>query len=185
MTCIVGYIDKQENKVYMGGDSAGANSSWDLTVRADEKVFKNGDYLMGFTTSFRMGQLLRYAFNPPVPEKGEDLKKFMTTKFVDAVRQCLKDGGYAHKDKETEYGGTFLVGYKGHLFQIEDDYQVCIPSDGYIACGCGDLIARGALYGLEQGFCDPLPSDIKVKCALGAAERFSAGVRSPFVILSE
>jgi hypothetical protein len=166
----------------MGGDSAGSNSNWELTVRADEKVFKNGDYLMGFTSSFRMGQLLRYSFNPPVPEEGEDLNKFMATKFVDEVRKCLKNGGYAQKNNEEESGGTFLVGYKGHLFEIEDDYQVCISVDNYNACGCGDQIAKGALYGLEYMNLNPT---MKVNRALEAAEKFNAGVRSPFVIISE
>lgn len=184
MTCIVGYIDKQERKVYMGGDSAGVTGGYSLMVRADEKVFKNGDYLMGFTSSFRMGQLLRYAFVPPVPEEGEDINKFMVTKFIDAVRKCLKDGGYAQKDKEEESGGTFLVGYKGHLFEIDDDYQVGIPVDGFASVGCGEQIAKGALFSMNQYWDKSVPTEEKVRCALEAAERFSAGVRNPFVILN-
>ena len=184
MTCIVGYVDKLSNKVYIGGDSAGMGSYYDLTIRSDEKVFKNGDYLMGFTSSFRMGQLLRYSLNPPNLELGEDINKFMCTKFVDAVRQCLKDGGYASKDKEEESGGTFLVGYKGHLFRVEDDYQVAIPADGYVAIGCGDLIAKGAMYVMDEYFVTKSP-ETKVRCALLATERFSAGVSGPFVVLSE
>ena len=58
MTCIVGLV--HEGVVYIGGDSAGVGGM-SLTVRADEKVFQNGEFLMGFTTSFRMGQLLRYS----------------------------------------------------------------------------------------------------------------------------
>ena len=181
MTCIVGYVDKLENKVYIGGDSAGVGG-YNLTVRSDEKVFKNGDYLMGFTSSFRMGQLLRYAFTPPVLEEGENINKFMCTKFIDAVRQCLKDGGYASKDKEEESGGTFLVGYKGRLFEIENDYQVAIHADGYATVGCGDQIANGALYAVDNY---SITTTSKLTIALEAAERFSAGVRSPFLILSE
>ena len=52
MTCIVGLIDGR--RVWMGGDSAGV-SGLDITVRADAKVFRNGDFLIGFTSSFRMG----------------------------------------------------------------------------------------------------------------------------------
>ena len=57
MTCIVGLIDGR--RVWMGGDSAGV-SGLDITVRADAKVFRNGDFLIGFTSSFRMGQLLAF-----------------------------------------------------------------------------------------------------------------------------
>lgn len=62
MTCIVGLVDK--GSIYMGGDSAGV-AGLSVTTRADEKVFLNGPFIMGFTTSFRMGQILRYKFVPP------------------------------------------------------------------------------------------------------------------------
>lgn len=58
MTCIVGLVDG--DRVILGGDSAGI-AGWHLQLRADEKVFRNGPYAIGFTTSFRMGQILRYA----------------------------------------------------------------------------------------------------------------------------
>ena len=43
MTCIVGLV--HEGVVYIGGDSAGVGGM-SLTVRADEKVFRNGEFLM-------------------------------------------------------------------------------------------------------------------------------------------
>ena len=177
MTCIVGLVE--DGTVYMGGDSAGV-AGFDMTVRADEKVFHNGGYLMGFTSSFRMGQLLRYAFEPPEIKDGEEINKFMATRFVDAVRQCLKDGGYARKKDEEEIGGAFLVGYKGHLFTIHSDYQVAISSFKFDVVGCGESYAKGALYSIEPG----LSPEVKVEMALRAAEQFSAGVRRPFTILS-
>ena len=68
-----------------------------LVVRADEKVFRNGDFLMGFTTSFRMGQLLRYKLNPPRRHPDDRVAKYMVVDFIDAVRECLKAGGWASK----------------------------------------------------------------------------------------
>ena len=122
MTCIVGLVD--DGRVWMGGDSAGV-AGWDLTVRADRKVFRNGPYVMGFTSSFRMGQLLRHGFEPPSPpEQPGDLEAFMATTFIDAVRERLKAGGWAVKNLEQEQGGTFLVGVSGRLFEIGSDYQV-------------------------------------------------------------
>ena len=124
MTCIVGLV--HEGVVYIGGDSAGVGGM-SLTVRADEKVFQNGDFLMGFTTSFRMGQLLRYSLKPPRTHPDDDIHQYMVVDFVNAVRGCLKAGGYASKEHEVESGGTFLVGYAGHLFTVDSDYQVGIP----------------------------------------------------------
>ena len=110
MTCIVGLV--HEGSVYIGGDSAGV-AGYGLTVRADEKVFTNGDFVMGFTSSFRMWQLLRYSLKPPKYHPDVDLIEYMVTAFVNAVRECLKTGGYAKKDKEEETAGTFLVGFRG------------------------------------------------------------------------
>ena len=175
MTAIVGLV--HTGTVYIGGDSAGA-SGWSLTVRADSKVFHNNGYLFGFTTSFRMGQLIRYALKPPKPVG--DIERFMATKFIDSVREALKAGGWARRDSEREEGGTFLVGVKGRLFTVHDDYQVAQTADGYAAVGSGDDTALGALFATARTGLGPRK---RVLLALAAAERFSAGVRAPFICL--
>jgi len=173
VTCIVGLVD--DGDVYIGGDSAGVSNSW-LSLHANRKVFTNGPYVVGFTSSFRMGQLLRYALKPPPPpERGLD--RFMVTTFVDAVRRCLKDGGLAKKENEVETGGAFLVGVSGRLFAVYGDYQVTEEVGSYDAVGSGASIALGAMYATEG----LLPRD-RLRLALGAAERFSTYVRRPFTI---
>lgn len=175
MTCIAGLV--HDGKIWIGGDSAGVGD-YALTVRADRKVFVNDGFVMGFTSSFRMGQLLRHAFTPPRPQPDEDLDRFMVTSFVDGVRDCLKRGGYAEKHNEVETGGVFLVGHAGRLFRIDSDYQVGEAADGFDAVGCGSDIALGSLHSTANGFA---PRE-RVRMALTAAERFSAGVRGPFHI---
>lgn len=176
MTCIVGLV--AEGKVLIGGDSAGVDERYALTVRADRKVFRNGPFLMGFTSSFRMGQLLAHAFRPPQRYPDQDLHAFMVTAFVDEVRRCLKDGGFARKENEVESAGAFLVGYEGRLFHVDGDYQVGENAAGFAACGCGDLIAMGSLFSTKGR-----PSEERILQALAAAEAFSAGVRAPFHII--
>lgn len=175
MTCIVGLV--KDGTVWLGGDSAGVGG-WDLTIRADAKVFTNGPFLMGFTTSFRMGQILRYALDVPDQSHKQDDFAFMVTTFVDAVRGALKRGGYAKKENEHESGGQFLVGYKGVLYEIGGDYQVALPTHGFAAVGCGDQVAHGSLYSTMGQ-----PPRDRVVRALEAAEQFSAGVRAPFHVL--
>lgn len=176
MTAIVGLVHNGE--VHIGGDSAGVGG-YRLTVRADMKVFRNGPYLFGFTTSFRMGQLIRWSLSAPEPDG--DLERFMCTTFIDAVRECLKAGGFAKKNLEQEEGGTFLVGVAGRLFTVHSDYQVGEAADGYAAVGCGDELALGALFATEQTQLSPQE---RLELALEAAERFSAGVRAPFAYMS-
>lgn len=176
MTCIVALVE--DSIVYVGGDSAGA-SGWDIATRADEKIFRNGDALWGYTSSFRMGQLLRYSFTfPPHPED-VSLGRFMCTTFINAVRDCLKAGGYARKTSEQEEGGIFIVGYRRRIFRVDSDYQVAEMVHNFDAVGCGAPIALGALYATRQVSLSPRQ---RVHDALEAAAEFSNGVRGPFHI---
>lgn len=182
MTCIVG-LECPDGRVIIGGDSAGV-SGWDLDVRADTKVFTRGAMAYGFTTSFRMGQILRYAKGQAldgVMAFDADVDAWMATTFVDAVRKALKTGGYARKVNEEETGGTFLVGVAGRLYCVQGDYQVERTVSGFNAVGCGAAYALGAMWVQGAGM-DAMPVGAAshiVTHALEAAERFSAGVRGP------
>lgn len=176
MTCIVGLVEN--GVVYIGGDSS-AVSGWDLLLRKDRKVFRVGEALLGFTSSFRLGQLLRDTFLPPVMEENVNIEQYMTTTFVNAVRTCLKDGGFAQKKNEQESAGTFLVGFRGHLFRIADDYQVGETLHDYDAVGSGDGVALGSLYTTAH-LPTPLPPSTRIELALLAAEQHNIGVRGPF-----
>lgn len=173
MTAIAGLV--HNGIAYIGGDSAGVGG-WSLQVRADTKVFRNGPYVCGFTSSFRMGQLIRYG---KLPRPGANLERFMATTFVDAVRETLKVGGWATRVNEHESGGQFLVGVAGRLFAVYEDYQVAEPSDGIAAVGCGQDLVLGALYATAGEH-----PKRRIQTALEAAERFSAGVRGPFITLT-
>jgi hypothetical protein len=177
VTCIVGLVDKG-GSVWMGADSAGVDGALNLSVRTDGKLFQNGPFLIGFTSSFRMGQILQHALKPPEPNGGE-LHRFMVTSFVDAVRACLKSGGFARKECEVETGGAFLVGVGGRLFEIASDYQVGENADPFNAVGSGAAVALGALHATRSL---PWSPAVRLRRALEAAERFNAGVRGPFII---
>lgn len=174
MTCIVGLEDK--GLVYIGGDSAGI-SGLSISIRADEKVFINGPFVMGFTSSFRMGQLLRYKFDPPNHPNGIDDMRYMVTTFIDSIRKCFFDNGFG--SREDNQGGTFLVGYKGKLYTIEADFQVARATVPYDAVGSGTDLALGAMHATPK----KKPID-RIKGALEAASTFNAGVSAPFLVLS-
>jgi len=177
MTCIVGLLNK--GKVYIGGDSAGV-AGLDVSIRKDPKVFRNGKMLFGYTTSFRMGQLIRFSLKIPDHPHGMDDYEYMGTKFLDAVRKCLKDGGYSEINNNTEKGGKFLVGYNKKLYEIESDFQVALPSRNYLSVGCGSSYALGTLK-VNSYIDDP---EQRIKQALQTAVYFSGGVRPPFKIES-
>lgn len=175
MTCIAGVADG--SGVWIGGDSAGV-SGWLSHVRADAKVFERGPFLMGFTTSFRMGQLLRYGLDVPNHPEGMDDAEFLSTVFVDAVRRCLKDGGFAKRESEVESGGIFLLGYRGRLWRVDSDYQVVETEEGVDAVGSGNEVALGALWATAAD--DP---EDRIWTALEAAAHYNMGVRAPFTVV--
>jgi hypothetical protein len=176
MTCIVGIAHK--GKVWIGGDSIGI-AGLDQTPRSDAKVFTRGEFAFGFTSSFRMGQILRYSLKLPSIPDGKDLYEYMVTDFINAVRKCLKAGGYARKESEEESGGTFLVGVRGRLFKICSDYQVGESLRSYESVGCGESYALGSLHG-QSSLSNPKKAIVK---ALEAATEFSAGVKPPYVVV--
>ena len=175
MTCVAAV--RHEGEIWIGADSAGV-AGFSMHLRADEKVFRNGEFVMGFTTSFRMGQLLRWKFNPPVRREGVANFEYMATEFVDAARKCFKDGGFAQKKDERESAGCFIVGLRGQLFYVADDYQVGELLDEYMAVGCGQDLALGSLFSTEG-----MGPEERIETALQAAARFSAGVRPPFHVI--
>lgn len=184
MTCIVGFVHQNQfgqKQVYMGGDSSGL-SGWDLTQRKDPKVFYVGKVVIGFTSSFRMGQILQHSFVPPDRTPGEDLYQYMCTRFIDEVRKVLHTKGFTERKNDREEGGQFLVGIEGRLFNVGSDFQVGENIHGFDAIGCGGSQAVGALAVLSA--LPNLAAKDVVLNALKIAEVFSGGVRGPFNVVS-
>jgi len=174
LTCIVGV--KHREGVVMGADSY---AGWETSgsTRHDPKLGRVGAYGIGFTTSYRMGQLLLYGFDPPRPPFRGDLQEFMVTVFVEAVRTRLRAGGWMKVENTRDEGGDFLVGVRGRLFTIYSDFSVEETVDRFAAVGCGEKYALGALAHLT---CSPR---VRVLAALRTAERFTGGVRGPRVVV--
>jgi len=179
MTCIIGCEDRNTGSVFIGADSAGV-SGYLMTRTALEKVFRLDKFLIGYTSSFRMGQLLQYRLDVPTQKEGVGDLKYMATAFVNAVRVCLKTGGYTRVENNREEGGSFLVGYKGHLYGVDRDFQVNRTRDGVDAAGAGREIALGAMRALENLV--PM-SGTRIFHALEAAEYYSTVVTAPFTVL--
>jgi len=173
MTCIIGL--EQDGKVYIGADS-GCASGWTVRQTRLPKVFWRDPFLIGYTTSFRMGQILQHHLTVE-PQDGEDDDMYMVCKFAEAVRKCLKEGGFAKVEHNVNEGGIFLVGYKGRLYRVSTDFQVNSMADGYDACGCGEDFALGAMYVLGE-----LAPKVRIRRALEATACFCGAIRRPFVI---
>jgi hypothetical protein len=186
MTCIVALIS--ENKVFLGGDAAASDDKSGLIFsRTDAKVFKVGQFGIGFVDSFRMGQILQYNWVPPVykPTAGyKNLDKFMRTKFVDSVKESFKEHGYGNFGQGSEdgdAGGVFLISVQGsgRIFTMDSDFHIGEADIQYMAEGAGQELALGSLYSTAA---IKTPRR-RVRMALEAAAKFNMSVRPPFTII--
>ena len=177
MTCALGLA--VDGKVYIGADSASVDG-WETRQTALPKVFRRDGFLIAYTTSFRMGQLLQHHVAIPLQAEDCDDMSYMVCTFIESVRGCLKDCGFSEVDNNQESGGSFLVGYRGRLYSVAPDFQVNEMAAGVDAIGCGRQYALGAIRVLRH-----LPPEERIARALDVAAHYSGAVIPPFNILSD
>lgn len=184
MTCIIGFV---ENGItYLGGDSLGSDG-FSKTIVKQPKVFHSKDtkeIIMGYTTSFRMGQLLQNSkglFDELSIMQNKVDYEYLITKFIPNIQKLFSDGGFEKNKDGTKSSGEFLLGYKDKLFKVQSDYSILESANNYDACGCGEYYALGSLKTTENLDLSPVE---KIHKALQAASAFSAGVAPPFYIIN-
>jgi ATP-dependent protease HslVU (ClpYQ) peptidase subunit len=175
MTCIIALREK--GRVHIGGDSH-LGDDWLPRVTLNPKVFRVGDFVIGFTDSVRMGQLLQYHLEVE-PQGDEPNMAYIVRVFVEGVRQCFRDFGFAKVQHEQDEGGLFLVGYRGRIYEVHRNFQVEEYEGDFWACGCGAKQALVAMHLLEN-----LQPVARIRSSLAAVARYSIGVRGPFHVVS-
>ncbi len=137
MTCIVGL--EFEGKVIIGGDVQG--TGWNSKViHTQPKVFHKSGVAFGYTTSYRFGQVLEHGLkNPVIPEDGEEVYRWLVTVLVPDIAESLKAAAF-------EGGGNCLIGVKGQLWELQNDFSVLRSIRGYGAVGSGTEYALGSLF---------------------------------------
>lgn len=180
MTCVIAISDGRS--LVFAADSAASNLKTGEIYNLDnEKIFCCGPWLVGHTTSYRLGQVLRHrVLWPSPPAEVEDLEGFIVGEVVDAVRKGLRAAGASKRLQSAENGGTFLLGYGGKIFGIADDYSVVRLPNHFAAIGHGRFLAYGALHALKES---GLPLEERCRIALEAAATYDTTVRGPFTYL--
>jgi ATP-dependent protease HslVU (ClpYQ) peptidase subunit len=176
MTCVIGLVAGR--RVYIGVDSSSVQG-WTRRTSNLRKVFRKGPLLIGYTTSFRMGQLLEHQLQVPEQPPEQSDEAYLVTTFVEHVRVLLKDRGFSKIESNAETGGQFLVGYHGRLYSIQTDFQVGEMSEGLDAVGSGAEYALGAMAALSRQ-----PPVRRIQRALQIAAHFNMGVCPPFLVRS-
>ena len=137
MTCIVAIAE--DNTIHMAGDRMAAGNG-DKMMYNRSKVFINGDFVIGYTDSFRLGQLMEFTWNQPDFTAGQSDFGYMCTAVVDSIKKMLAD-----YDVVFGAGENLLIGYGGKLYTIQGDYSV-FEHEHFAAVGCGYVAAKASLY---------------------------------------
>ena len=179
MTCIIAI--SQDNNVFMGGDAAASEVESGMISRVNmPKVFVKDEYLVGYAGSFRMGKFIQYSVEFPKPPswaKGKaKLDEFMNGYFIPAVRKQVEEHKLESQEKE-EFG--FIIGIRGHIFEIDDAWAAYEPETNYASIGSGSSVAYGSLHS-TAGWSNPKK---RIQVALEASEKYNIYVSSPFTIL--
>ena len=196
MTCIVGIA--RDGVVHIAGDSgSGIPDLQVVSVMAQPKVFgvrTFGDEpsaVIGFTDSFRMGELLQHRLQLPTRRRSEEDDELVPTlewiagRLANAIREVFRNGGWWTKENEKEKGGQFLFGYEGRLFNYSSEHGFTENANGVDAVGSGFEVALGAMTGLL--LIDPSLADrprVLLLAAETAASEHIAFVRPPFHVAS-
>lgn len=169
MTIIVGL--KTSDGVILGCDSQGS-AEYNKTFRKDSKIFEVHGIGYGFTSSYRMGQILKYHTTEILDNMREnDLYGYIVTKLVPMYRRILTENGFKSNTNGVDSGGSFLLAIDGRLFAVLEDFQVEERLEEYNAIGCGDSYALGALYTQSSN----LKPKARVIDAIKASKYFSCG----------
>ena len=161
-------------------------------ARGSSKVAKNGEYLLGAAGDVRAINILAYAFSPPKVGDltGVRLDRFITSRFVPALRACFETQGYAasKESKEiAEQGSVVLVVVNGTIYVIGEDYSWVRDSGAIYAFGSGGDYALGALYsyGIEKVTSRVDIAQDLIRNSLAVASKLDPGTGPPFHIMTQ
>lgn len=160
--------------------------------RGSAKVMKNGQYLLGAAGDVRAINILAYAFSPPSAGDltGIKLDRFMTSKFIPALRQCFEEHGYVAKEHKEQavHGSTVLAIVNGQIYEIGEDYAWVRDTTGIYSFGSGGGYALATMYakwGDELNDLSLADTQKLVREALQVAGKLDAGSGPPFHVLCQ
>ena len=182
MTCIIGV--EHNGVVYMGADSILVDGWW-RDVMAGTKLFQRDGMLFGFAGSPRMAQIIEHLMDSPKrQEAGQPDEAYLIQSVIEPMREALKTFGYASIENSREAGANVMIGYRGHLYTIQDNYQLCRSAMQFTALGVGAPYALGALAALlgPVAVWDRRNLEAGILEALEVAGTLCIGVAWPFVV---
>ena len=145
MTVIAAF--EGEDKYWIASDSQGVGGG--TMIERGTKLIKKNNYIVGFTYSYRVADLIRESKNLPADIRNlKDLRKFR-----DEIKKALTDDKLVGKRTagDGEHPITVIIISSSGIYEIEADYQIHkIQKNSYAATGSGIDTALGALYSCKK-----------------------------------
>ena len=132
MTCIIAYKNKKGN-VVLAGDKMGSNGYTHSTIK-EPKVFKKGDFMLGYTTSFRMGQILHHLWNPPQRKVDQNHCNYIYTDVIPSFIKIFDDNKFG---KDASYG-FFIMIFEGRIYEVQENMSILERERNVVSVGCGE-----------------------------------------------
>jgi hypothetical protein len=168
----------------MLGDKMGSDGFTHGVYTKTNKVFQVGEFLIGYTTSFRMGQLLQYYWTPPTKSSDITDDAYLYKVLVNSIKDLFKENDWGIKEKSEFQGGNFLFGWRGRLFEMQDNLSI-LELEKFGSVGCGEYHALAAMKTMElTGSYDRNPEKF-LSTALTVAHSCVSGVSLEYDYLTE
>jgi hypothetical protein len=184
MTLLFGILDN-DGEVYLASDSCASDGNETIESYGNEKVFRNGDFVMGVTGSFRIMNILKYIFvhRSYDEEEWDSSFDYMVRSFVPSLMKCLRSNKALIDDKFVKsMDSSILVGFKNNLFVIDTDFHVGTYSwTKFICVGTAAPAAQGALMTCFYENKDVMES---IDYGINASLTFSKTVKGPFHVIN-
>jgi ATP-dependent protease HslVU (ClpYQ) peptidase subunit len=146
MTCIVAFRDEKEN-IIIAGDKMGSDSYSKMIVK-EPKVFINGDFAIGYTDSFRMGQLLKHVWVPPERKMEQETDNYLYADVTKSLRGLFKDNGFG--DDDNNEFGAFIMVYEDRILEMQGEMSLLEHETDIVSVGAGCYHATAALQVLLE-----------------------------------
>lgn len=183
MTCITAAI--KDGVCAMAADSLAGGGGLCHACKTPKIIKKsaatNGGsvpILIGYTSSFRMGDILRYVWEVPDFEGG--VNDWLVRRCIPSLRETFTDQGFMSQDAGRDVGGDFIIVADNRILLLQDDFSVIEPQEGYLSVGSGSLVATGAMW-LESARSGSTAQSI-VMAGVGAAKAHTPDVGGDFVV---
>lgn len=176
MTTIIAY--QGADFAILGADSQITDGDRRILSPSTPKIVKVGKYLLAVRGDARPGDVLMYAWKPPLYD-GTDPVKFMGKKIIPSIIAAFKANAYDF-DKEGAMFG-FILAFAGNVFEIGSDMSISQNIDGLYAIGSGGDYALGSMC-IQMPFDDVNEASIAIQAALIISAKYDINTAGPFQI---